>query len=121
MHFFYSEPFRELVIWAAIVLLMVFCWDKSRQNHRTRAALYNCVYPLYGAALTKGVLMLDVFFNYSPTVIGVGIVLSMACAVGYWWFFKPQRDIPFNGLFRAIGWVVIIFVLILQVCFLVFS
>ena len=121
MHFIYSEPFRELVILAAIVLLMVFCMDKSRQNYRTRATLYNCVYPLYGAALAKGVLFFNSFFNYSTIALGVGLMLCVACALAYWWFFKPQRDIPFNGFFRTIGWVVILFMLLLQICFLVCS
>ena len=97
---------REALFLLSIVVLIVFCFDKSRQNRRTRNALYNCVYPLYGSAILKAAQLVAVLVpqgwgNYAALLV---VVLSLPA---YWRWFKPQPDIPYNRLFYSIGWVVL--------------
>lgn len=97
---------REALFLLSIVVLIVFCFDKSRQNRRTRNALYNCVYPLYGSAILKAAQLVAALVpqgwgNYAALLV---VVLSLPA---YWRWFKPQPDIPYNRLFYSIGWVVL--------------
>ena len=97
---------REALFLLSIVVLIVFCFDKSRQNRRTRNTLYNCVYPLYGSAILKAAQLVAALVpqgwgNYAALLV---VVLSLPA---YWRWFKPQPDIPYNRLFYSIGWVVL--------------
>ena len=72
MQLFHNPLFRHVVLFLAIVLLMVFCIDKSRQNQRTRNALYNCIYVLYGAAVLKLIQVVDLMLPLPLLPIGAG-------------------------------------------------
>ena len=114
MGFVYHPLFREGVVLAAIILLAVFCIDKSRQNERTRNTLYNCIYVLYGAATAQFVRLLAILIPQSLWREGLAIVVIVLAMVGYGRWLKPQRDIPWNSLFRTIGWGVMAVLLIVQ-------
>ena len=111
--------FRHLLIFLSIVVLMVFCFDKSRQNVRTRNALYNCVYALYAGALVKLLQIVDLFLPFGLLACQVtGLVVLAVAALAYWRWLKPQPDIPHNGVFYWLGWATIGLALMLQVGFL---
>ncbi len=119
MGFIYHPLFRETVILAAIILLAVYCWDKSRQNQRTRNALYNCVYVLYGAAVAKAIQLIE---HNCPQGIWretLALVIIATAAWGYAKWLKPQKDIPYNKVFWLMGWVVLAILLIIQAALLV--
>ena len=114
MQLFHNPLFRHVVLFLAIVLLMVFCIDKSRQNQRTRNTLYNCIYVLYGAATAQFVRLLAILIPQSLWREGLAIVIIVLAMVGYGRWLKPQHDIPWNSLFRTIGWGVMAVLLIVQ-------
>ena len=103
----YNPLFREAMILLAVVVLIVFCFDKSRQNTRTRNALYNCVYPLYGLAVVRAVQLLQHVMGYSLLYVALALGIILGAAFAYWRFFPPQRDIPHNTFFRIVGWAVL--------------
>ena len=115
----YNPLFREAVVLAAIILLAVFCVDKSRQNQRTRNALYNCVYVLYVAAAAKSVQFLEHLVGNSFASACGGMCLLVLAAYAYWRWVKPQDDIPFNKVFYGIGWLAMVILLIVQATVLV--
>lgn len=119
MQILYNPLFRNVVLFLAIVLLMVFCIDKSRQNKRTRNALYNCVYVLFAGAVLKLIQIVDLLLPFGlleRQMMGFAVV-AMA-VIGYWRFLKPQDDIPYNNVFYWLGWVVLAVSMVLQVAFL---
>jgi hypothetical protein len=118
MQLFQNPLFRDVILFLAIVLLIVFCVDKSRQNVRTRNALYNCVYALYGAAVVKLIQILDKLmdFGWGCQVMGLAIVAGAAMAYAKW--LGPKDDIPYNQLFRSIGWLILLLTAIMQMGFL---
>ena len=112
MRFIEQPLVREFLFFLSIVVLIVFCFDKSRQNKRTRYALYNCVYPLYGSAVFKAAQLLDAVFS-GGTLGHIAALLTTVVALPvYWRWFRRQPDIPYNRLFHTIGWVVLAIVLV---------
>ena len=103
----HNSLFRESFFLLAVVVLIVFCFDKSRQNQRTRQALYNCVYPLYGLATVRTIQLLQHAMGYNMLYVALALGIVLVAAFGYWRFFRPQRDIRYNTLFRVIGWIVL--------------
>lgn len=121
MSLFYHPLFREIVILVAILGLMVFCVDKSRQNRRTRNALYNCIYPLFAGAVIKGeqiveMLMHGSVMNHVAEILVAGLGLLI-----YLRFLQPQKDIPYNKLFYTLGWIVMGFLICFYALLLYFS
>ena len=108
---------QEVIIIVAMVVLLVFCIDKSRQNQRTRQALYNCIYPLYGAAVFKTVMLTDSLMGFNLWGHAVGLLLTIMAMLAYWFFFKVQEDIKYNKFFRNIGWLVLAVCAVMQACF----
>lgn len=119
MQLFHNPLFRHVVLFLAIVLLMVFCIDKSRQNQRTRNALYNCIYVLYGAAVLKLIQVVDLMLPLHLALCQTaGLLLAVVAALAYWRWVKPQPDIPYNRVFYWMGWGVLACTLLLQAAFL---
>ena len=108
MQILYNPLFRNVVLFLAIVVLMVFCIDKSRQNKRTRNALYNCVYVLFAGAVLKLIQIVDLLlpFGFLERQM-MGLAVMVMAVIGYWRFLKPQDDIPFNKVFYWLGWIVL--------------
>ncbi|MBO4607829.1 MAG: hypothetical protein J5682_08020 [Prevotella sp.] len=121
MSLFYHPLFREIVILVAILGLMVFCVDKSRQNRRTRNALYNCIYPLFAGAVIKGEQIIGMLMHESILSNVAGIVVVAAGLIIYGRFLQPQRDIPYNKLFYTLGWIVMGFLMCFLTILLYFS
>lgn len=121
MGIIYHPLFREAVILAAIILLAVYCWDKSRQNQRTRNALYNCVYVLYGAAVGKAMQFAEHACTQGVWREALALFLIAAAAWGYAKWLKPQHDIPYNKVFWLLGWAVLAILLIMQAALLVMT
>ena len=115
MSLFYHPLFREIVILVAILGLMVFCVDKSRQNRRTRNALYNCIYPLFAGAVIKGEQLVGMLIPEGVLSHVAGILIVGLGMLIYGRFLQPQKDIPYNKLFYMLGWIVMGFLM----CFLV--
>ena len=105
---------HEVILIIALVLLIVFCIDKSRQNERTRQALYNCIYPVYGAAVFKSVMLLDSILGYNLWGHVAGLLLCLLAMVAFWRFFKHQEDIKYNAIFRYVGWIVLAICAVMQ-------
>lgn len=122
MQILYNPLFRNVVLFLAIVLLMVFCIDKSRQNKRTRNALYNCVYVLFAGSVLKLIQIVDLLlpFGFLERQM-MGLAVMVMAVIGYWRFLKPQDDIPFNKVFYWLGWVVLAVSMALQVAFFVMA
>ena len=110
------------MLFLAIVVLMVFCIDKSRQNKRTRNALYNCVYVLFAGAVLKLIQIVDLLlpFGFLERQM-MGLAVMVMAVIGYWRFLKPQDDIPFNKVFYWLGWIVLGVSVALQVAFFVMA
>lgn len=122
MQIFYNPLFRNVVLFLAIVLLMVFCIDKSRQNQRTRNALYNCVYVLFAGAVLKLIQIVDLMLPFGFLECQMmGLAVIVMAMIGYWRFLRPQDDIPYNKVFYWLGWVVLGVSLALQVAFFVMA
>ena len=121
LNIIYHPLFRGVVLWLAIVVLIVFCIDKSRQNRRTRWALYNCIYPLYGSAVFKAVQLMDLVMPFNTARSWVCLAITVVGALIYARFFKQQSDIPYNRLFWLVGWIVVLVSLVLQAAVLVYS
>ena len=121
MSLFYHPLFREIVILVAILGLMVFCVDKSRQNRRTRNALYNCIYPLFAGAVIKGEQIIGMLMHESILSNVAGIVVVALGMLIYGRFLHPQRDIPYNKLFYSLGWIVMGFLMCFLTILLYFS
>ena len=119
MQIIYNPLFRNVVLFLAIVVLMVFCIDKSRQNQRTRNALYNCVYVLFAGAVLKLIQIVDLMlpFDFLECQM-MGLVVIVLAMIGYWRFLRPQDDIPYNKVFYWMGWGVLACTLLLQMAFL---
>ena len=122
MQILYNPLFRNVVLFLAIVVLMVFCIDKSRQNKRTRNALYNCVYVLFAGAVLKLIQIVDLLlpFGFLERQM-MGLAVMVMAVIGYWRFLKPQDDIPFNNVFYWLGWIVLGVSVALQVAFFVMA
>ncbi|MBQ6229177.1 MAG: hypothetical protein IJK08_11555 [Prevotella sp.] len=122
MQILYNPLFRNVVLFLAIVVLMVFCIDKSRQNKRTRNALYNCVYVLFAGAVLKLIQIVDLLlpFGFLERQM-MGLAVMVMAVIGYWRFLKPQDDIPFNKVFYWLGWIVLGVSVALQVAFFVMA
>ena len=122
MQILYNPLFRNVVLFLAIVVLMVFCIDKSRQNKRTRNALYNCVYVLFAGAVLKLIQIVDLLlpFGFMERQM-MGLAVMVMAVIGYWRFLKPQDDIPFNKVFYWLGWIVLGVSVVLQVAFFVMA
>ncbi len=122
MQILYNPLFRNVVLFLAIVVLMVFCIDKSRQNKRTRNALYNCVYVLFAGAVLKLIQIVDLLlpFGFMERQM-MGLAVMVMAVIGYWRFLKPQDDIPFNKVFYWLGWIVLGVSVALQVAFFVMA
>ena len=122
MQILYNPLFRNVVLFFAIVVLMVFCIDKSRQNKRTRNALYNCVYVLFAGAVLKLIQIVDLLlpFGFLERQM-MGLAVMVMAVIGYWRFLKPQDDIPFNKVFYWLGWIVLGVSVALQVAFFVMA
>jgi len=103
----YNPLFREALLLVAVVGLIVFCIDKSRQNKRTRQTLYNCIYPLYGAAAVKAVQFLEHAIGYTWIYVVAAFLLLVVAVLAYWRLLPPQSDIAYNRPFRIIGWLVL--------------
>jgi len=112
---------RDFLLLLSIVVLIIFCFDKSRQNKRTRFALYNCVYPLYGSAVLKAAQLLDALLPFGAAGHLLGLFIVAASLPAYWRWFKPQADIPYNRLFHGIGWGVLAILLAFYVALSVFD
>ena len=121
MSLFYHPLFREIVILVAILGLMVFCVDKSRQNRRTRNALYNCIYPLFAGAIIKGEQIVGMLMRESILSNVMGILVVGLGLLIYGRFLHPQRDIPYNKLFYMLGWIVMGFLMCFLAILLYFS
>lgn len=121
MEIFHNPVFRECILILAIVVLIIFCIDKSRQNQRTRQALYNCIYPLYGAAVLKTVMLTDSVMGFSLMSHTTGLAIVLLAMIAYWRFFPPKEDISFNSIFRYIGWIVLAIAAAMQTFFLVYT
>ncbi len=107
-------------MWLAIVVLIIFCIDKSRQNKRTRWALYNCVYPLYGSAVFKAIQLMELLFPFGWRRGMACLAVAVVGAILYPLLFKPQTDIPYNRLFRMVGWGVVIAAIVMEVVVMIF-
>ncbi len=123
LQLFHQPLFRHVVVLLAIVGLLVYCMDKSRQNQRTRNTLFNCVYVLYAAAVVKMLQVIDAvlgawLFSYAQIA---GLLFVVLAIIVYWRRFPKQDDIPHNQIFRAVGWLVLFFTAVLQLAFLVLS
>ena len=122
LHIFQNPLFRHVVLFLAITLLMVFCIDKSRQNRRTRNALYNCVYVLYAGAILKLLQIVDLMLPLNFILCqAIGLLLAVVAAVVYWRWLKPQADIPYNKIFYWVGWGVLACTFLMQAAFLCLS
>lgn len=121
MGIFHHSLFREAILLAAIILLGVYCIDKSRQNQRTRNTLYNCIYILYGAAVAKTVQMVGYVWQFGMLRETMGLLLTIGATWGYAKWFKPQLDIPYNKWFRMVGWGVMVMLVLVQVCMVLLS
>ena len=122
MQIIYNPLFRNVVLFLAIVVLTVFCIDKSRQNQRTRNALYNCVYVLFAGAVLKLIQIVDLMlpFDFLECQM-MGLVVIVLAMIGYWRFLRPQDDIPYNKVFYWLGWIVLGVSMALQVAFFVMA
>lgn len=108
---------RWLVLVVALVVLIVFCKDKSRQNMRTRNALYNCIYPVY-ASIVLFLCRIAAFVVSDYYWIGAAcFIISFLGLMVYLRHFRRQRDIPFNTLFWLVG-LVIVNIMIVFSCYL---
>lgn len=116
--FVYHPVFRSTVVLIAIIGLMVFCVDKSRQNRRTRNALYNCIYPLYVSAAVKAGDTLDLILAGGGRNLLADLLVAVAALAVYGWLIKPQADIPYNKLFYWVGWGALIFNAVARAAFL---
>ena len=117
----YHPVFRNVVVFLAVVLLIVFCIDKSRQNKRTRNALYNCIYPLYAAAVAKAGQVVDSIMGVSSASETVSLVIVVLSVFGYAKWMRRKDDIPYNSLFYYCGWLFLVIVALSQVGFLVLA
>lgn len=95
----------------SLVVLLVFCLDKSRQNRRTRIALYNCIYPIYGACAFTATQMVDEMVNDAYWSGAAWVIISVMGMMIYLRFFKRQHDLPFNILFWSVGLAILIIML----------
>ena len=118
MALFYHPVFRNVVIFLAVVMLMVFCFDKSRQNRRTRNALYNCVYPLYAAAVAKAGQVIDSILGVSVMSEALSLAVVALSVFGYAKWMRRKADIPYNNLFYYCGWLFLAVVALIQLGFL---
>ena len=109
---------QEVILIVAMAMLIVFCFDKSRQNQRTRQTLYNCIYPVYGAVVFKTVMLVDSILGFNLWGHIAGLLLTLLGMLAYWRFFKNQEDIKYNTLFRYIGWFVLVVCAVMYVLFL---
>ncbi len=100
---------------------MVFCLDKSRQNRRTRNTLYNCIYPLHASAVIKSVQMVSHLLQQGLLQHLAGLAITLLGMGLYYYFLKPQADIPYNRLFYLLGWFAQGALALLMVLFLVFQ
>ena len=118
---FHRPILQEIIIIAAMALLIVFCIDKSRQNQRTRQTLYNCIYPVYSAAVFKTVMLLDTLLGFNLWGHIAGLLLVFLAMLAYWHFFKDQEDIKYNKIFRYIGWFVLAVCAVMQAFFILWE
>lgn len=95
----------------SLVVLLVFCLDKSRQNRRTRIALYNCIYPIYGACAFTATQMVDEMVNDAYWSGAAWVIISVMGMMIYLRFFRRQHDLPFNTLFWMIGLAILVIML----------
>ena len=95
----------------SLVVLLVFCLDKSRQNRRTRIALYNCIYPIYGACAFTAAQLADELVNDAYWSGAAWVIISVMGMMIYLRFFRRQHDLPFNALFWAIGLAILVIML----------
>lgn len=111
------------MILLAFIGLIVYCIDKSRQNQRTRNALYNCIYVLYAASVVKALQLIDAIRGPWHLLVNqlVGLVLVAVAVFVYWRWFTRQKDIPYNTIFWNLGWIILIFVIAFELCFLVLA
>ncbi len=121
MDFIHHPIFREILLILAIVVLIIFCIDKSRQNLRTRQALYNCIYPLYATAVFKTVMLVDTAIGFNIESHIVGFVVALLATFAYWRLFPARDDINYNKIFRYIGWLVIAICVFMQATFVVWT
>lgn len=112
---------QEIILIIALALLIVFCIDKSRQNERTRQTLYNCIYPVYGAAVFKLVMLLDSIMGFNLRGHVAGLLLCLLAMLAYWHFFKKQDDIKYNAVFRYVGWLVLAICAVMQAYFIAWT
>ena len=112
---------QEVILIIALALLIIFCIDKSRQNQRTRQALYNCIYPVYGAAVFKSVMLLDSIIGFNLWGHVAGLLLCLLAMLTYWRFFKNQEDIKYNTFFRYVGWAVLAICAVMQAFFVAWT
>ena len=123
LQLFHNPLFRHVVILLAIIGLIVYCVDKSRQNKRTRNTLYNCIYVLYAGAVVKALQVIEAvrgpwhfFFNQLTGLLFVAVGILV-----YWRWFHKQKDIPYNSFFWMLGWFSLIIALVLQLGFVVLA
>ena len=95
----------------SLAVLLVFCLDKSRQNRRTRIALYNCIYPIYGACALTAAQLADELVSDAYWSGAAWVIVSVMSMMIYLRFFKRQHDLPFNTLFWLIGLAIVIIML----------
>lgn len=123
LQLFHNPIFRHVVILLAFIGLIVYCIDKSRQNQRTRNALYNCIYVLYASSVVKALQLIDAIRGPWHLLVNqlVGLVLVAVAVFVYWRWFTRQKDIPYNTIFWNLGWIILIFVIAFELCFLVLA
>ena len=100
MQILYNPLFRNVVLFLAIVVLMVFCIDKSRQNKRTRNALYNCVYVLFAGAVLKLIQIVDLLLPFGfleRQMMGLAVMV-MARVIG-----RPEASIVHRVLANSLA------------------